>query len=173
MRAPSPRRLLVTLKRFLPNLYTNPRMGHFCQPVACVPRSAFARWARCARHRSVLWSTARGFRTGLPPEPGIAEPMDASLSGVSAHPLHSIMATGDPDTPLNVACHAGYKGDERPIRFRLGDTEHFIEEILDQWYGPDDAYFKVKVGGGGVYTLRRSLALASQESEWVLEGFRR
>lgn len=80
------------------------------------------------------------------------------------------MATGDHGTHLSVVCHAGYKGDERPIRFRLGDTDYFVEEILEQWYGPDDAYFKVRVGDGGVYTLRRSLA--SPEGAWVLEGYR-
>ena len=39
--------------------------------------------------------------------------------------------------------------------------------ILEQWCGPDDAYFKVKVGDGGVYTLRRSLA--SPDGAWAPE----
>ena len=77
-----------------------------------------------------------------------------------------------PDNRIDVVCHAGYKGDERPIRFRLGNTDYFVEEIVDQWYGPDDAYFKVRVGDGGVYTLRRSLALVSLEGGWTLEGHR-
>ena len=78
-----------------------------------------------------------------------------------------------PDNRIDVVCRAGHKGDERPIRFRLADTDYFVEEILEQWYGPDDAYFKVRVGDGGVYTLRRSLALASLAGAWTLEGFRR
>ena len=77
-----------------------------------------------------------------------------------------------PDNRVDVVCHAGYKGDERPLRFRLGDTDYFVEEIVEQWYGPDDAYFKVRVGDGGVYLLRRSLVLASRESGWTLEGYR-
>jgi hypothetical protein len=81
------------------------------------------------------------------------------------------MATDDRRSHLHVVCHAGYKGDQRPLRFRQGDSDHFIEEILDQWYGPDDAYFKVRVEDGSVYTLRRSLA--SAEGAWTLEGHRR
>lgn len=80
------------------------------------------------------------------------------------------MATDDHSSHVDVVFHAGHRGEERPIRFRLGDTDYFIEEILEQWYGPDDAYFKVRADNGGVYTLRRSLALP--EGGWVLEGYR-
>ena len=99
---------------------------------------------------------------------------DSRHAVLLANPLHSIMPTDDHDTPLHrpvlldVVCHAGYKGDERPIRFRLGGIDYFVEEIVEQWYGPDDACFKVRVGAAGVYTLRRPLALASGESGWVL-----
>ena len=74
---------------------------------------------------------------------------------------------------LEVVCRAGYKGEERPVRFRLGETNYFVEEVLDQWYGPDDQYFKVSASGeeGGVYILRRSLALPG--GGWRLESYRR
>ena len=44
---------------------------------------------------------------------------------------------------LRVECYSGSKADERPVRFRLDDHDYFVEELLDQWYGPDDTYFKV------------------------------
>lgn len=72
------------------------------------------------------------------------------------------------DSRIEVLCHAGYKGEERPIRFRLGETDHFIEEILDQWLGPGDAYFKVRVANDSVYTLRRSLL---PDGGWALERY--
>jgi hypothetical protein len=31
-----------------------------------------------------------------------------------------------------VVCYSGYKGDERPVRFRLGGQDYFVEELLDQ-----------------------------------------
>lgn len=35
---------------------------------------------------------------------------------------------------LQVECYADRIADERPIRFRLGDHEYMVEEVLDQWY---------------------------------------
>lgn len=69
---------------------------------------------------------------------------------------------------IDVVCYSGYKGDERPVRFRLGDRDHFVEELIDQWYGPDDVFFKVRADDGNLYILRQS-----REREWSLESFRR
>ena len=72
---------------------------------------------------------------------------------------------------VSVQTHAGYKADERPVRFRLDDREYIVEEILDQWYGPDDTFFKVRADDGNVYVLRRRSS--GEGAEWVLESFRR
>jgi len=42
---------------------------------------------------------------------------------------------------VEVQCFAGRKADERPVRFRIGDRDHIIEEIVEQWYGPDDSFY--------------------------------
>jgi hypothetical protein len=39
---------------------------------------------------------------------------------------------------LRVECYSGNKADERPVRFYLGEQLRMVEEILDQWYGPND-----------------------------------
>jgi hypothetical protein len=70
---------------------------------------------------------------------------------------------------LEVQCYAGRKADERPVRFQLGDRCYIIEEIVDQWYGPDDVFFKVTADDGNLYILRHH----SREDEWSLESFRR
>jgi hypothetical protein len=38
---------------------------------------------------------------------------------------------------VQVQCYAGRKADERPVRFRIGDRDYMVEEIVEQWYGPD------------------------------------
>jgi hypothetical protein len=43
-----------------------------------------------------------------------------------------------------------------------------VEEILDQWYGPDDEFFKVRADDGNLYILRHH----PLEDEWSLESFR-
>ena len=71
---------------------------------------------------------------------------------------------------VEVVCYSGYKVDERPVSFRLGEREYRVEEIMDQWYGPQDVFFKVRAGDGNVYILRRRGA--TPEGEWSLEAFR-
>jgi hypothetical protein len=71
---------------------------------------------------------------------------------------------------VEVVCYSGYKVDERPVRFRLGGQDYFVEELLDQWYGPQDVFFKVKANDGDVYILRRRST--TPEGEWSLESFR-
>jgi hypothetical protein len=70
---------------------------------------------------------------------------------------------------LRVECYAG-RADERPIRFCLDEREYMVEEMVDQWYGPDDAFFKVRADDGNLYILRRRTSAA--EAEWSLEAFR-
>ena len=70
---------------------------------------------------------------------------------------------------LRVQCYAGWKADERPVRFWLGKREYGIEEILDQWYGPDDTFYKVRADDGNLYILR----LHAATGEWALESFRK
>ena len=68
---------------------------------------------------------------------------------------------------VEVACYSGYKGDERPVRFRLGGQDYFVEALLDQWYEPWGAFFKVQANDSNVYVLRRDSA--TPEGEWSLE----
>ncbi len=69
---------------------------------------------------------------------------------------------------LRVECYAGRKADERPVRFHLDDRDYLVEEVLDQWYGPDDTFFKVRADDGNLYILRRN----TSADEWTLETFR-
>ena len=53
---------------------------------------------------------------------------------------------------LRVECYSGNKADERPVRFYLGEQLRMVEEILDQWYGPNDIFFKVRADDGNLYS---------------------
>ncbi len=55
---------------------------------------------------------------------------------------------------VRVECHAGYRADERPLRFFLEDRRVEVCEVLDRWIGLDHRYFKVLGGDGIVYILR-------------------
>lgn len=70
---------------------------------------------------------------------------------------------------LQVQCYAGRKANERPVQFQLGDRSYLVEEVIDQWYGPDDIYFKVRADDGNLYILRHN----NGSQDWRLESFRR
>lgn len=70
---------------------------------------------------------------------------------------------------IRVECHAGYRGGERPIRFFLKQRSIEILDIIDQWYGPDYRYFKVRGDDGSVYILRQ----VQDNEDWELTMFTR
>jgi hypothetical protein len=71
-------------------------------------------------------------------------------------------------TKLRVECYAGYKADQRPIKFWLDDALHFVDSIGDQWYGPEASYFRVHADDGNTYLLAHN----TKTDQWTLETFR-
>jgi hypothetical protein len=75
-----------------------------------------------------------------------------------------------PMMEVRVESYAGYKAEERPIRFQLDGCVHTVEELLDQWYSPDATYFRVRADDGNLYVLRHGIS--PQQDVWTLESFR-
>ena len=71
---------------------------------------------------------------------------------------------------LEVECYSGFKADERPVRFRLDERQYLIEEIVDQWYGTQDVFYKVRADDGNLYILRRETS--TPQGAWHLVSSR-
>jgi hypothetical protein len=71
---------------------------------------------------------------------------------------------------VQVECYSGQKADERPVRFQLDGRNYSVTELLDQWYGPGAAFFKVLADDGNLYILRQDQS--TPEGAWRLESFR-
>ncbi|MBZ5723296.1 MAG: hypothetical protein LAO03_23415 [Acidobacteriia bacterium] len=71
---------------------------------------------------------------------------------------------------VQVECYAGRIAEERPVRFRLEGHEYMVEEVLDQWYGPEHVFFKLRADDGNVYILRHETSVP--DGEWDLVSFR-
>lgn len=71
---------------------------------------------------------------------------------------------------LHVHCYAGRKADERPIRFRMNDREYLVEEVIDQWYGPEHVFFKLRADDGNLYILLHETS--APDGSWDLVSFR-
>jgi len=72
---------------------------------------------------------------------------------------------------VEVGCYSGRKADERPVRFRLEEHEYAVEEVLDQWYGPEDVFFKIRAHDRGVYILRHQTSVP--DGDWNLVSLRK
>ena len=72
---------------------------------------------------------------------------------------------------LLVECYSGRKTEERPVRFQLDGHGYTVKELLDQWYGPDDIFFKVLADDGNLYILKKETS--TSEGAWSLVSFRR
>ena len=69
---------------------------------------------------------------------------------------------------MHVECYAGYRADERPIRFALRGHVFEISEVQDRWYSPDAIYFRVRTEDGDYFVLRHDEA----QDVWGLDDFR-
>ena len=59
--------------------------------------------------------------------------------------------------PVRVECYAGYRGEETPRCFHIGDRRVEVTEVLDRWLAPEHRYFKVCGDDGNVYILRHDV----------------
>ena len=66
---------------------------------------------------------------------------------------------------VEVQCYAGRKADERPVRFRIGDRDYMVEEIVEQWYGPENNFYKVSADDHHLYLL----SLQTSTGIWGVE----
>jgi hypothetical protein len=65
---------------------------------------------------------------------------------------------------IAVECYAGYRADEEPLRFSVGDRLIQVTLIINRWTTPDDRYFRVQGDDGRVYLLRQRI----ENREWEL-----
>jgi hypothetical protein len=67
---------------------------------------------------------------------------------------------------IQVECHAGYRGEQEPRAFTLGERHFKVIEILDRWMAPEQRYFKVEADDGRTLVLRHDVA----SGDWELAG---
>ncbi len=67
------------------------------------------------------------------------------------------MSRSDSPFTVKVECYAGYRGEESPRRFFLGNRKIEVAEIMDSWLAPDHRYFKIRGDDKGVYILRHDV----------------
>jgi hypothetical protein len=69
---------------------------------------------------------------------------------------------------VRVEAYAGYKADERPLRFFIGERCLNVESVEDRWQSPGFSFFRIKASDGNIYILKRD----EGQDTWTLESFR-
>ncbi|MHC4341038.1 MAG: hypothetical protein ACYSX0_12600 [Planctomycetota bacterium] len=66
---------------------------------------------------------------------------------------------------MRVECYSGYRGEQEPRKFTVGEHSVEVIEIVDRWLAPDHRYFKVEGNDGHIYILRH----LTEPDEWEIE----
>ena len=68
-----------------------------------------------------------------------------------------------------VETYAGYKADERPLRFNWNGRMLQVASVLQRWIEPQEACFRVLADDGREYVLRRRRGpSADADDEWMI-----
>jgi len=70
---------------------------------------------------------------------------------------------------IRVECYAGYRGEETPRRFWMGNTKVEVAEVLDRWLTPDQRYFKILGDDRSIYII----CLVLETWSWELTFYRK
>ena len=68
-----------------------------------------------------------------------------------------------------VECYAGYRGEQEPVAFWLGEQRLEVRAIVDRWFGPSRRWFKIDAEDGDVYVLRHD----ESTHTWDIAAYRR
>ncbi len=69
---------------------------------------------------------------------------------------------------VRVETYSGFKADERPVRFALGQRTYLVLNVEDRWYSPSAMHFRVRADDGNIYVLCHH----ETEERWTLDAFR-
>ncbi|MGE5212574.1 MAG: hypothetical protein ACM3NN_02645 [Nitrospirota bacterium] len=62
-----------------------------------------------------------------------------------------------------VECYAGYRGEETPRRFSIGEHPVEVARVIERWITPDYRYFRLAGDDGRMYVIRQGVASGKWE----------
>ena len=70
---------------------------------------------------------------------------------------------------IRVQSYAGYRAEQEPVAFWLGERKILVRAIVDRWFAPAQRWFKVDADDGHVYVLMHD----EVSGQWDLAAFTR
>ena len=69
---------------------------------------------------------------------------------------------------IRVECYAGYRGEQEPLAFWLGERRLAVRGVVDRWFAPTQRWFKVDTDDGDMYVLKHDEA----SGDWEIAAYR-
>jgi len=63
------------------------------------------------------------------------------------------MSKNNTEGQIKVNAYSGFKANERPLSFSMGDLKVEIVKVIDRWTDPDRDFFRVQGDDGRLYIL--------------------
>jgi hypothetical protein len=70
---------------------------------------------------------------------------------------------------IRVECYAGYRAEQEPVAFWLGERRVAVHAVVDRWVAPTQRWFRVDADDGNLYVLRQD----ETSGDWDIAAFRR
>jgi hypothetical protein len=70
---------------------------------------------------------------------------------------------------IRVECYSGYRGEQEPLAFWLGERRVAVHAVTDRWFAPEQRWYRVDADDGGMYVLRHDEA----SGNWEIAAYRR
>lgn len=56
---------------------------------------------------------------------------------------------------IRVQCYAGYRDEQEPLAFWIGDRRRVVRAVVGRWFAPRQRWFRVEADDGNLYVLRQ------------------
>ena len=64
---------------------------------------------------------------------------------------------------IRVECYAGYRTEQEPVAFWLGERRVRVRAVIDRWLAPRQRWFRIEADDGNSYVLRHDEASGDWE----------
>jgi hypothetical protein len=68
---------------------------------------------------------------------------------------------------IRVECYSGFRAEQEPLAFGLGQRRVAVRAIVDRWFAPKERWSKVDADDGHVYVLRHD----ESSGDWDIAAF--
>lgn len=79
----------------------------------------------------------------------------------------TLLTSGVKLMTIRVECYAGYRGEQEPLAFWLGERRLAVRAVVNRWFAPTQRWFKVDTDDGNMHVVRHDEA----SGDWEIAAY--